>query len=295
MRAEVVTTPLPQLNIAAGAALLAARGPAADAPTGMAAAPDAPTGMAEAAWAAGAAGLAAGESAADGAASATFRALAWSEDDTVGEEPVPYAGADYEYDPEATSARPPMAFLRDEEAEAPEEPLPWYRRPALIFGAAAVVALLAVGGLAYTLTSKSSGISPGESTTTAPPGQSSVQPASPGAPPTENTVTVTRSGSPGPQPAPPPPAPTTTAPPPTTTTTTPPTTTTTTTTTTRTTTTTPPTTTTQPPTTTTKPPTTSAAPPTTTVAPPTTTAGAAGQQASTAPTTQLTIPIPVSG
>lgn len=83
LRAPVVTTPQSQLNVAAGAALVADRGLAADAPTGMApAAADAPTSMAAAAWAAGAAGVAATESAADGAASATFRALAWSQDDS---------------------------------------------------------------------------------------------------------------------------------------------------------------------------------------------------------------------
>ncbi len=80
-RVPVVTTPQPALNTAAGAALLAAGGPGADVPTGLAAAAgDAPTGMATAAWAAGAAGAAATESAADGSASATFRALAWSQD-----------------------------------------------------------------------------------------------------------------------------------------------------------------------------------------------------------------------
>ncbi|HXL61469.1 MAG TPA: Hsp70 family protein, partial [Mycobacterium sp.] len=61
LRAPVVTTPQSQLNVAAGAALVADRGLEADAPTGMAptglaAAADAPTGMAAAGWAAGAAG-----------------------------------------------------------------------------------------------------------------------------------------------------------------------------------------------------------------------------------------------
>src|SRR5262245_15693983 len=80
LRAPVVTTPQSQFNVAAGAALMADSADAATgmAPTGLAAAADAPTGMAAAGWAAGAAGLAAAESASDGAASATFRALAWS-------------------------------------------------------------------------------------------------------------------------------------------------------------------------------------------------------------------------
>ncbi|HUO37192.1 MAG TPA: Hsp70 family protein [Mycobacterium sp.] len=270
-RVPVITTPLPALNAAAGAALYAARGPDAEAPTGLA---GAPTSLGEAAWAASAAGLAATESAADGAASATFRALAWSEEPGGAvDEPVPYAGADYEYDVGATGARPQMEFLPPEEPIPAEEPLAWYRRPSLIFAAAAVLLLAAVGGLAYTLTSSSSG-SGGTPTATSP---AVTNPTAPGVPLTE-TVTVTGSnGSPTvvtpPAPAPPPPGPgptsspaTTTAPP--ATTTAPPTTTTTqpTTTTTQ-----PTTTTTQPTTTTTAAPTTTAQP-TTTVAPPTTTA-----------------------
>ncbi|HEX2284038.1 MAG TPA: Hsp70 family protein, partial [Mycobacterium sp.] len=154
LRAPVVTTPQSQLNVAAGAALVA---DAADAATGMAAAADAPTGMAPtsmsaAAWAAGTAGLAATESAADGAASATFRALAWSQDDSPAGEPVPYAGEDYTFDQGAPDARPPMAFAHEEEGYEPEpEPLPWYKRPTILFGAAAAAALLAIGGLAITL------------------------------------------------------------------------------------------------------------------------------------------------
>ena len=46
-------------------------------------------------WAASTAGRAASESASDGAPSATYRALAWSQDDDDTKEPVPYAGADY--------------------------------------------------------------------------------------------------------------------------------------------------------------------------------------------------------
>ena len=116
-RVPVITTPQSQLNVAAGAALLADRDLAADAPTGLSAAADAPTGIAPAAWAAGAAGLAASESAADGAPSATFRALAWSQDDAPGGEPVPYTGEDYSADVYTgpTDARPPVAFAPGEE------------------------------------------------------------------------------------------------------------------------------------------------------------------------------------
>jgi hypothetical protein len=264
LRAPVVTTPQSALNVAAGAALVADAGLAEDAPTGMAAAADAPTSMAAAGWAAGAAGLAATESASDGAASATFRALAWSQDDSPAGEPVPYSGEDYAYEG-PTDARPQVAFAHEEEGYEPEpQPLAWYKRPAILFGAAAAAALLAAGGLAVTLTGTSGDSSPVIETATT----LSMEP-SPQGPPPEPVTTVTV-GPDGVQtttvvaPPPPPPTTTTTTTSPTTTTTSPTTTTTTTTTTTQTTTT--RTTTTQP--TTTQPTTTQ---PTTTVAPPTTT------------------------
>lgn len=277
LRAPVITTPQSQLNVAAGAALVADRGVDADAPTGMSPAAidaDAPTGLAPAAWAAGAAGLAAGEAADDGASSATFRALAWSQDDAPAGEPVPYTGADYAVDPESTAARPPVAFTPgDGDDIADPGPLPWYKRPPVLFGAAAAAALLAVGGLAVTLTSNEGDSSPvTETATTLSMEPSPLQPL----PPPVTTVTIGPDGEATttvsqPPPPPPPPSSTTTS---ATTTTTPSTTTTTTTTTATTTTTTTQPTTTQPtttqPTTTTTRRTTTAAP-TTTVAPPTTT------------------------
>jgi hypothetical protein len=172
LRAPVVTTPQSQLNVAAGAALVADRALEADAPTGMAPtglapAADAPTGMAAAGWAAGAAGLAASESASDGTPSATFRALAWSQDDAAGAEPVPYSGEDYTFDQGPTDARPQVAFAHEEEGYEPEPgPLPWYKRPPILFGAAAAAVLLAIGGLAITLTSTSSNTGPVTETAT---------------------------------------------------------------------------------------------------------------------------------
>ncbi|MGE2692179.1 Hsp70 family protein, partial [Mycolicibacterium pulveris] len=204
LRAPVVTTPQSQLNVAAGAALVADKGIAADAPTGLAPAADAPTSMAAAAWAAGAAGVAAAESASDGAASATFRALAWSQDDSQGE-PVPYAGEDYTFDQGATGARPQMAFAHEEEAFTPEpEPLPWYKRPPILFGAAAAAALLAVGGLAVTLTGTSSDTTPvTETATTVETGPSPQGPPTTVAP---QTITVTGTdGQPTTSVVPPPP------------------------------------------------------------------------------------------
>ncbi len=281
LRAPVVTTPESQLNVAAGAALVANRSADADAPTGMAVAADAPTGMAPAAWVAGAAGLAAADAAADGASSATFRALAWSQDDEPAGEPVPYTGEDY--DPSSvTGARPPVAFAPDDTGygaaygayDEEPGPLPWYKRPPLLFGAAAAAALLAVGGLAITLTSADGDSTPVTETATTV----SMEPSPQAPPPPVTTVTVGPDGratTTVSQPPPPPPA-TTTTPQPTTTTTT---------TTAATTTTTQPTTTTTRPTTT--QPTTTQPPPTTTVEPPPTTVDP--------PDPPTTIPVPDDG
>ena len=232
----VVTTPRPAVNAAVGAALCAAFGPDADAPTGVAVA--APV---------------IADSTADAPGSATFRALAWSQDD-VGDDPVPYTGED-PYDTGVTAGRPPVQYVP---APGPiEQPRPWYRLPQLVLGLAAMAALIAVGGVAFTLTGLA-----GSTIATDPPSTAkSVAPTSaeppppvPVAPP--EPITVASEAPPSP---PPPPSwsPTqTTTPPPTTTTTTTTTTTPTTTTTTTMTTTTTTTTTTTPTTTTTTTPTT---------------------------------------
>lgn len=192
-RVQVITPPQPALVIAAGAAVIAGTGGMeGDVPTGLAPASDVATGLAPAAWAAGAAAGAAGESAADGASSATFRALAWSQEDGTGEEPVPYTGADYSYESyepptSSAAARPQFDYLPPDEPpqQQYDAPLPWYKRPQLIFGAAAAVLVLATGGLIVTLTSGSSNLK-----NDTPTSQAITNPETPGAPLTE-TVTVT--------------------------------------------------------------------------------------------------------
>ena len=312
LRAPVVTTPLPGATAAVGAAILAARGTASDAPTGLApTAADAPTGLAPAAWAVGAAGQAATESASDGSPSATYRALAWSQDDESGGEPVPYTGDEY-YPPvpsaPPTGPRPAVEYEPEDDGTVLlAGPLPWYRRPPLLFGIAAAVAALSVGGLAIKLTSSDS-----------TPTTTTTRVTKPGEAPSTPTVvapqTITVTGSNG-EPTvttvtPPPPtttapsteATTTTTTPTTTTTTTTPTTTTTTTTTTPTTTTTTTTPTTTRTTTTTTttttvpttgpetpPPTTAAPPVTTTAVPPPTTQAPPPTTPAPPPTTQALI------
>jgi len=235
----VVTTPQPALNAAVGAALFAAFG--ADAQTGTAVAaddPDAPTGAAAAATDATAAAAVFDGPLPDEPGSATFRALAWSQEE-AGEEPVPYTGEN-PYRITDTDLRPSVQYLP---ATGPifEEPRRrWHRVAQLAIGLAAVIAIITVGGVAYALTSttestkatKESGVEPPkqpEPEPPSPPKQEIPKPPSPPAlePPSVETVTSE---------APPPPPPTTTQPPITTT---------------RTTTTTSPTTTTTSPTTTT--------------------------------------------
>lgn len=179
LRVPLITTSQPVCTAATGAALLAQRQP----PLGPAASADAnlPTSMAAAAWAATAAGIAAGESAADGDQSATFRALAWSQDDSKAFEPVPYSGADYSYD--AAHVDPGTQDRReDSEYSAEPEPLAWYKRPVVLFGLAAALALAATGGLAYTLTGE------GKRIGNTAPSQPSGEQQPPGSP---STVTIT--------------------------------------------------------------------------------------------------------
>ena len=203
----VVTTPQPALDAAVGAALVAAYGSDADAQTGLAPA------------------AAVVNSVTDEPGSATFRALAWSQDDDAANEPVPYTGED-PYDTNVTSARPPVAYVP---ATGPidEESRPWHRLPQLIFGLAAVVALIAVGGVAIALTGVADTTNPTDPPSTATSAAPISAEPPPSAPVPPSAVTVPS------QPPPPlaPPAPTTTVAPVATTqitTTTPPTTTTTT-------------------------------------------------------------------
>lgn len=309
LRVPVITAAQPGFTAARGAAVIASTAADPQAKTGLAVtAADAPTSLAPSAWAVGTAGKAATESASDGSPSATFRALAWSQDDPAANEPVPYTGGEYTaagpevgYGSPMTQGRAPIEFGPDRAPSDELAPgLPWYRRPPLLFGIAAVLAAMAVGGLAITLTTDSSpttttkrvtkpGEDPGSQAPNPPPPQTVTVTGDNGQT-TVTTVTPTTTASSE--------SATTTTP--TTTTTTTPTTTTTTTTTTTptTTTTTTPTTTRTTTTTTTEPPTTSTAAPTTTTAPqpttaaqqPTTTAAPQPTAAEPLVTTEVLVP-----
>lgn len=140
LEAPVVTTSQPALSAAIGAAVLAQlRSSPRPSPMEVAA-----TEMAPSAWAAEAARSAAEQATADGDRSATYRALAWSQEAASGELPVPsvevgYDGGDHDA-AEAVPAAP---------AVAPRSRRPrWYRRSAVLLsatGGAALVLLVAAG------------------------------------------------------------------------------------------------------------------------------------------------------
>ncbi len=259
----VVTTPAPALNAAVGAALFAAFGADADAPTGANAATvldaEAPTGAAAAATDVTAAEPVFDGPGTDAPGSATFRALAWSQEEG-GEELVPYTGenpysGDNPYLVTDSDVRPAVEYAPATGRVAYVEPRrPWHRMAVLGIGVAAVIAIITVGGVAYGLTSATESTKATEAPkppepkppepkppepeppAPEPPKEPSPEPPppEPPPPPPPETVTITNEAPP-----PPPPSPTWTP-----TTTVP--------TTTHTTTTTPPTTTTTSPTTTTE-------------------------------------------
>jgi hypothetical protein len=170
-QAPVVTTPQPALDAAVGAAVFAAFGSDADAKTGVAPVPqvDVPAYPA------------------DAPGSATFRALAWSQDDDTADDVVPYTGD--VYDTGGTAARPSVQYVPA--TEPIEEPRSTFNRlPQLVFGLAAVVAVVAVGGVAVALTSASDSTKSTEPPITATSaGPTSVAPPPPSTPPPVQTVT----------------------------------------------------------------------------------------------------------
>ncbi len=231
-RAPVITSPRPHLAAATGAALQAARGPADNSETKLAAAARvaAPPPLAE-------------PTLQDVApVSTAMPALAWSEagdesgglplaaDEAAGSAddgvPGPSAAPPFQFGDETGYARPDLRF---EQQPVPDEAQPadiaWYRRPlVLVLGAAAaVLALSAVIMLALShgSTGTPATSTPGVTTTPQPsPPPSPVQ-TSPA--PAQQAPVQTSTAAPAPPPTTTEPPPTTTEPPPTTTTEPPPT------------------------------------------------------------------------
>jgi hypothetical protein len=242
LHAPVVSTPHPTLSAAIGAAVLAEQksagyGPGgmgaftgeqatAPAPGGAAAAPtgfDAavPTDVAPAAWAADAAAAAAGQSVEDGARSATYRALAWSQEASTGDELLPHTGKDhggeYGQPPPAAPPRAAPETAGDAGYTVAPERSRWYRPGGVLFSVAAtaaLVALLGAGLVTFKLSSTNSGPTTGTTSLPSPSRLPSVGPL-----PSQQATDLESPANPGAtESAIPPPAPQTTEPPVTTTT-----------------------------------------------------------------------------
>ncbi|MGH3583738.1 MAG: Hsp70 family protein, partial [Mycobacterium sp.] len=168
-RIPVVTTAQPALDAAIGAALFAAYGAESDLRTGLAPiAPDAPTGLAPTASDAPTGLAPAGTdiptqlgSTAQGAVGA----LAWSQDDAATGDPVPYTGGEIPFAPYAPGNpyamdAPTRAVAHHVPGSYDEPPRTWQRLPILVFAAAGVLTLVALGGVAVALTGNSGSPSP---------------------------------------------------------------------------------------------------------------------------------------
>ena len=138
LRVPVITAPRPALIPAIGAALRAARGPADDSPTALAAAPVLPVAPAV------------------DPAPLTGAALAWSQAPDVPDVELPIAEP-------APVVRPQIDFEHDP-ADAVEVPQPWYRRPLPVVAAALLVIAMAGTATAVVLRSDSSAAAPAQPT-----------------------------------------------------------------------------------------------------------------------------------
>ncbi|MGA8547055.1 MAG: Hsp70 family protein, partial [Mycobacterium sp.] len=160
-KTSVVTAVQPGLAMAVGAVMVSARQPIEqreDAPesTTMAAMVGASTGS----FAASTGGFTASTDtlgAATGGVlfddpSETLHQLAWSEADDSVNEPVAYTGEPYDDDARVT----PSQLLQVPKFEPPPRPSRGNRLPQLVFGVAALVSMVAIGGVAFTLTSSTS-------------------------------------------------------------------------------------------------------------------------------------------
>ncbi len=155
--------------------------------------------------------------------SETLHQLAWSEADDSSKEPVAYTGEPYDDDARVT----PSQLLQLPKYEPPEEPRGGNRLPQLFLGVAALVSMVAIGGVAFTLTSSTSHPVPPAPTSTSavPPPLPSSNPPSPSLaspsplpPPPPSTAPEATVAPPVtsevPPPPPPPPVTTTYRPPP---------------------------------------------------------------------------------
>jgi Hsp70 protein len=212
----VITAAQPAYSAAVGAALFASREAAVveetTAATASATASATALAAAYAGTTGGISGLPSTDLLLDDEPPSAPRKLAWSEDEGTGLEPVMYTGDLYGSGPTVRPARYGPDY------EPPEdEPRGRYHVPRLILGLTALAAMVAIGGVAYNLTSavKPQPPAPTSSPTMAPPAPPpSIAPSPSLAPPPPSLIP---SASPEPPPPPPsaePPPPSAAPPPP---------------------------------------------------------------------------------
>lgn len=212
LRMPVTTWSRPELAAAFGAARIAQHDTSDEAKTGVGMAPAAATARAAAVTATATHPV---------APSAAVEPLAWSEDqlgNDAGYDIAPGAHSDVDDRDPLDSARPSVHFDHDEDsALGGAAPLPWYRRPGVLFAAAACAVLFASVGLIVTWKVADVPATPVVTTATTTPTAAPAPPPAPVvAPPPQETVVVQRPAiqpprrqqAPAPQVAPPPPGPT---------------------------------------------------------------------------------------
>jgi hypothetical protein len=190
-KTPLVVSPVPALDAAVGAAIVAAYTLDAEAATGVAPVDLIPTGEFDAA-------------APD---SATFRALAWSQAEDYDDDDSMLFTDDTAYGYDTGTTRAVAQYVPAAEPVAADEHRSWQRLPQLVFGIAVAAALLAVGGVAIVLTTATDNSPPTPTPSPAPviaPSipSSTVEPPPP--PPPEPLSTVTVTEAPPPPPPPPP-------------------------------------------------------------------------------------------
>ncbi|ARV84460.1 Hsp70 family protein [Mycobacterium intracellulare subsp. chimaera] len=207
-RTPILTPSQPAFAAACGALILASRGGELDLRTrtsiGLLATADAAGDVVD---------LGAGDVLVIDDEALTDRELAWSQTDDPGDLRMRFGGETYDED------GPAGWSMRLNVIDPPRERRPWRRLriSQLIIGMSAVVAMTAVGGVAYTLTGIENRQAP-PAPSVAPPPAPSVKPAAPAPaappPPTAVPPPPPPSAQPVPSPAPPPPEPPPSPPPP---------------------------------------------------------------------------------
>ncbi len=215
-RATVITAVEPAFSAALGAAMFAAREPAVlEEATAATATATAMAAVASGSTTTGIAGLPPADPFLDDQQSSAPPKLAWSEDDGTSLDPVPYTGDVYGG---GTVVRP-VRYGPDPQPPADVPRGRRYRIPRLFFGLSALAAMLAIGGVAYHLTSNvepKAPTQPSSPTMAPPPPPSSLAPSPSLLPPPSVAPPAASSPelAPPPSPEPPPPSPSPQPPPP---------------------------------------------------------------------------------